>query len=99
MSETVKLEVGTDELLAEVRGRVGVVTLNRPEARNAFTSQLIPILGKLVSRLDEDPNVGSILVTGAGTAFCAVLMRSERKYSASSIEWWRTQTYTMPPSI
>lgn len=71
MSEGIRIELGTDEVLADIRGQVGVVTLNRPAALNAFTDKLGPILEKLIRRFDADPNVRSIVVTGAGSAFCA----------------------------
>jgi enoyl-CoA hydratase/carnithine racemase len=52
-------------------GRVAVLTLNRPEARNALSDRLTPALRTLIKRFAEDPKVGAILITGAGSAFCA----------------------------
>ncbi|WP_369726250.1 enoyl-CoA hydratase-related protein [Bradyrhizobium sp. LLZ17] len=71
MSEPLEIDTGTHELLAQIRNSVAIVTLNRPEARNAFPNRLLPVMGKLIERLGEDPKVRSILITGAGTAFCA----------------------------
>jgi enoyl-CoA hydratase/carnithine racemase len=71
MSDVTEIDSGTRELLAEVRGRVAVLTLNRPEARNALSDQLTPALRKLIKRFGDDPLVGAILITGAGSAFCA----------------------------
>lgn len=71
MSERLEIDSGTDELLAEICDHVATVTLNRPEVRNAFSNRLTPTLGKLIKRFGEDPQVGSILITGAGGAFCA----------------------------
>jgi enoyl-CoA hydratase/carnithine racemase len=65
------LDTGTDELLAEVLEGVALVTLNRPASRNALSDTLSPALRRLIPRLAEDPEVRCLLLTGAGTAFCA----------------------------
>ena len=65
------IETGTDELACRVEDRVGVVTLNRPQARNALTQEMKGALAELVPRLGADPDVGCLLLTGAGPAFCA----------------------------
>ena len=67
----VQINSGTEDLLAEIRNRVAIITLNRPKARNALSKPMSTALGKLVRRFDEEPEVGSIVITGAGTAFCA----------------------------
>ncbi|HSJ97331.1 MAG TPA: enoyl-CoA hydratase-related protein [Myxococcota bacterium] len=64
-------ETGTDEVLVRVEERVGVVVLNRPEARNALTSETKRALARVVPALGAHPGVGCVLLTGAGTAFCA----------------------------
>jgi enoyl-CoA hydratase/carnithine racemase len=58
-------------LLVEVDAGVAVVTLNRPEARNALNSQMAYDLGHAFATLDADDAVRAIVVTGAGSAFCA----------------------------
>ncbi len=68
---TGKIDTGTDELLCEVRDGVAVITLNRPEARNALSDNLSPALRRMIKERGEDPDVGAFLITGAGTAFCA----------------------------
>ena len=65
------LETGTDELIAEIDSQVAIVTLNRPQARNALSNDLSPALRRLIPRLANDDNVRSLLITGAGSAFCA----------------------------
>src|SRR5215471_10107647 len=65
------VDTGTDELLCEIEDRVATITLNRPEARNALSDRLTPALRRMIRQCGEDPAVGSILITGAGTAFCA----------------------------
>lgn len=66
-----RIDTGTDELLFEVRDRVAIVTLNRPQARNSLSDQLTPALREVIRQCDGDPTVGALLITGAGTAFCA----------------------------
>lgn len=70
-STDVTIETGTDELLCSVRDRVAVITLNRPEARNALSDNLSPALRTMIKACGEDARVGALLLTGAGTAFCA----------------------------
>lgn len=62
---------GTEELLVRVEARVAVVTLNRPEARNALTPAMKEALARTIPALGADPDVGCVLLTGAGAAFCA----------------------------
>ena len=64
-------ETGTGQLLCHVADRVAVVTLNRPEARNALTMEMKQALAALVPALGADPEVGAVLLTGAGGAFCS----------------------------
>jgi enoyl-CoA hydratase/carnithine racemase len=71
MSETIKINTGTEQLLCEVQDRVAIITLNRPEARNALSDELTPALRLMVKERGEDPHVGAVLITGSGTAFCA----------------------------
>jgi len=66
-----KIETGTDELLAEVDAHVALITLNRPHARNALSDTLSPALRDLLPTLADDPEVRSLMITGAGSAFCA----------------------------
>ncbi len=62
----------SDPVLYEVAGRIATVTLNRPEKRNALSAELVGALHAALDRADADPEVGSILLTGAGDkAFCA----------------------------
>jgi enoyl-CoA hydratase/carnithine racemase len=65
------LDTGTPELLAQVEQGVALVTLNRPESRNALSDTLSPALRRLFPLLAADDSVRCLLLTGAGTAFCA----------------------------
>ena len=66
-----EIDTGTTELLCAVRDGVALITLNRPEARNAMSDRLTPALRTQIKERGEDPHVGAILITGAGTAFCS----------------------------
>lgn len=58
-------------ILIETRGQVGLITLNRPEARNALNNQLIHELVDALKAFDRDPLVGAIVITGSDKAFAA----------------------------
>jgi enoyl-CoA hydratase len=62
-----------DVVLLEVADRVATVTLNRPEARNAMSSELIAELGRLVGDADARHDVDVFILTGTDPAFCAGL--------------------------
>lgn len=59
------------DCLVEQTEHVLVVTMNRPEARNALSSEMLKIMGEAWDRVDEDPTVRCCVLTGAGGAFCA----------------------------
>jgi 2-(1,2-epoxy-1,2-dihydrophenyl)acetyl-CoA isomerase len=58
-------------LLRELDGRVLVLTLNRPQRLNALTPELHAQLREAVEHAAHDPEVGALLLTGAGPAFCS----------------------------
>ena len=58
-------------ILVETQGRVGVITLNRPQALNALCDQLMGELGDALRAFDADAAVGAIVVTGSQKAFAA----------------------------
>jgi enoyl-CoA hydratase len=62
-----------DVALLEVADRVATVTLNRPGARNALSSELISTLARLVGEADGRDDVDVLILTGADPAFCAGL--------------------------
>jgi enoyl-CoA hydratase/carnithine racemase len=62
----------TDAILkVETVGRVRLLTLNRPEVRNALNSELNDLLVDAIVEADHDPEVYAIAFTGSGTAFCS----------------------------
>ncbi|KAA2241261.1 enoyl-CoA hydratase [Salinarimonas soli] len=60
-----------ETLLVETRGRVGLVTLNRPQALNALNSTLVAELNRALDGFEADPGVGCVLITGSEKAFAA----------------------------
>jgi enoyl-CoA hydratase/carnithine racemase len=66
-------------LLVENRGAVRILTLNRPEKRNALNSELTQGLLDALRAADADDSVGAIVLTGAGPGFCAGADLSEFK--------------------
>ena len=66
-----EIDTGCPQLLGRLEDRVALLTLNRPEARNALTWEMKAALVETLPRLGADPEVGCILLTGAGAAFCA----------------------------
>ena len=60
-----------ETILLERKGRVGVITLNRPKALNALNSQLMREVVAAVEELDADCEIGAILLTGSERAFAA----------------------------
>ncbi|MDG1516094.1 MAG: enoyl-CoA hydratase [Gammaproteobacteria bacterium] len=65
------INTGTDELLCLIDDRVATITLNRPGKRNALSDSLTPALRGILLELDTRQDVGCIVITGAGSAFCA----------------------------
>jgi len=62
---------GTNQLLVELENRVVRITLNRPEARNALSDELTRALRQAIAWAARDPEVGALILTGAGGAFCS----------------------------
>lgn len=58
-------------LLTEVDEGVALVTLNRPERRNALNAELLRAIRATMAELEADPTVAVVIVTGADPAFCA----------------------------
>ncbi|WP_424137240.1 enoyl-CoA hydratase [Roseomonas chloroacetimidivorans] len=74
---------------AETRGKVGLITLNRPSALNALCDQLTTELGQALKAFDADPAVGAIVITGSEKAFAAgadIKEMKDRTYPAVHFE-------------
>ncbi|MBT4518829.1 MAG: enoyl-CoA hydratase [Halieaceae bacterium] len=65
------IETGTNDLLANVDGGVATLTLNRPQARNAMSAEMVGGLAAKLAQFEQDPKVKCIVLTGAGKGFCA----------------------------
>jgi 2-(1,2-epoxy-1,2-dihydrophenyl)acetyl-CoA isomerase len=65
------IDTGTDDLLATVTDGVAVLTMNRPERRNAMSGEMNQALGRVLADVEVDDDVGCVVLTGAGGAFCA----------------------------
>jgi 2-(1,2-epoxy-1,2-dihydrophenyl)acetyl-CoA isomerase len=65
------LDTGTEDLRAEINDGVAVITMNRPDRRNAFSPAMVSALGAVLARVEVDDAVGCVVLTGAGGAFCA----------------------------
>lgn len=61
----------SDVVLRERRGRTLIITINRPEARNAFNLAVAQGLADAVDELDDTPELSVAIITGAGGNFCA----------------------------
>lgn len=71
MSQARKLETGTEDLKGEVIDRVLILTLNRPERRNAMSGPMLQAMSHALREAEHDPEIGCVVLTGAGGAFCA----------------------------
>lgn len=63
--------MGFETILTDTRGRVLLVTLNRPQALNAINRQLATEVIEAVTQADADPGIGCIVLTGSPRAFAA----------------------------
>ncbi|WP_119461565.1 enoyl-CoA hydratase [Rhodospirillaceae bacterium SYSU D60014] len=70
-------------IIAEKKGRVGLITLNRPKALNALSDALIGELGQALDAFEADGEIGAIVLTGSEKAFAAgadILEMKDRSY-------------------
>jgi enoyl-CoA hydratase len=77
--------MSASQVLLERAGGVAVVTLNRPEVRNAIDVALLGGLRAVLAEADADPGVGAIVLTGADPAFCAGLDLRQLGSSAANL--------------
>ncbi|HEY6493647.1 MAG TPA: enoyl-CoA hydratase/isomerase family protein [Trebonia sp.] len=92
---------GTESpVLSEVTGPVAVLTLNRPKARNAMDDAMRESVRSELETLNANPDVRVIILTGAGSAFCAggdikgMQQRLEQPAGQVAINGWRRQHRT-----
>ncbi len=60
-----------ENIIAETRGKVGLITLNRPQALNALCAALVRELNEALDAFDADPAIGCVVLTGSAKAFAA----------------------------
>ena len=78
-----------DTITVERRGRVGIITLDRPQALNALNSRLGAEVVAAATEMDADPGIGAIVVTGSAKAFAAgadIKEMAERGYADVLVE-------------
>jgi enoyl-CoA hydratase len=73
------------DLTVDRAGAVAVVTLNRPERRNALTAALMVAIATTMAELDADTEVGAVVLTGSDPAFCAGLDLAELSTSGENL--------------
>jgi 2-(1,2-epoxy-1,2-dihydrophenyl)acetyl-CoA isomerase len=71
MSKRRTLETGTEDLLAHVEDRIAVLTMNRPARRNALSGAMLAGMAAVLAEVEVARDVGCVVLTGAGGAFCA----------------------------
>ena len=60
-----------ETIIVATHGKVGVITLNRPQALNALNAQIVKEIGQILDQWEADDNIGCIVVTGSEKAFAA----------------------------
>ena len=78
--------------LAERRGGVLLITINRPEARNAVNAAVSTAVGDALQEAQDDPEVRAVVITGAGESFCAgadlkAISRRENLFHPDHGDW------------
>src|ERR671911_2311881 len=80
----------TQDLLESIKDGVATLTLNRPDRLNALSGPMLDALLEALPRLADDPNVGCVVITGAGRGFCAggdvKAMAEGREMAGDSLE-------------
>jgi 2-(1,2-epoxy-1,2-dihydrophenyl)acetyl-CoA isomerase len=71
MTDRRTIETGTEDFTAYVEGRVAVLTMSRPARRNALSGEMLRALETTLVEIDVATDVGCVILTGAGGAFCA----------------------------
>lgn len=65
------IDTGTEDLLASLDDGVATITMNRPDRRNAMSGAMNQALARVLADVEIDDDVGCVVLTGAGGAFCA----------------------------
>ena len=89
--------LGEGVVLVDVADRIGTVTLNRPEARNALSSEVLRALPLAITQLEEDNDVDVIVLTGTDPAFSAGLDLRELGDNGGNMGASTTERGAFPP--
>ena len=73
----------SNEVLVELKDRVATITLNRPDVLNAVHREMFEVIRAAALDLDDDPDVGAIILTGAGRGFCSGVDVSGHDFGSS----------------
>ena len=79
-----KIDTGTQELLASKENGVGILTMNRPEARNAMSGEMNAAMQEMLAQFEADTEIRCVVLTGAGKGFCAGEMLKEWQLLATA---------------
>ena len=79
-------EFGQGTITTEISEGVAVISLNRPEVRNALNSQILRAIPEVIASLEENPEVDVLVLTGTEPAFCAGLDLRELGDTGGNIE-------------
>lgn len=72
-------------VLFERRGRVGLITLNRPERLNAWSADMARLVRESIEECNADPGIDAVVITGAGRGFCSGAdLRRDRTVEAAA---------------
>jgi len=78
-----------ETILLDIHGKVGLITLNRPQALNALNAQIVGEINLALDQLERDPNIGCVVLTGSAKAFAAgadIKEMAELKYPQIYVE-------------
>ena len=92
MKNIIELDTGTRQLLSHIHGNIGIITLNRPESKNALSDELTPALRSQISNLNIDDRVNALIITGSGDAFCAGGDVKSMNSSTNNKESWTKES-------
>ncbi len=95
-----------ETIIVETKGKVGLITLNRPEALNALNAQLIDEMGQALDIFEADETIGCIVLTGSEKAFAAGADIKEMQsktymeaYKENFLADWERITHCRMPTI
>jgi enoyl-CoA hydratase len=82
-------QTGYETILVETRGKVGLITLNRPKALNALNSQLVGEINLALDGFERNTGIGAIVITGSERAFAAgadIMEMKDKSYPDTYLE-------------